>query len=84
MKIITCIEPVYFITALAVGLFLCYLITPTPDVVVKYPTPENAGSIVYKDDADNCFKFTSKEVSCPADKKTIHKIPVHVRKTSKK
>ena len=79
MNILSCIEPLYFILALAVGLFLCYLITPTPDVIVKFPTPENAGHTIYKDDAENCFKFVSTEVPCP-DKKKIHKIPVKMTK----
>ena len=83
MNILTCIEPFYFIVALAVGLLLCYLITPTPDVIIKYPTPENAGKTIYTDDAENCFKFVSTEVPCPSTKKDIHKIPMTVAKSNK-
>ena len=41
-----------------------YILTPTPDIVLKYPTPENSGKIVYKDKADVCYKYEAKEVTC--------------------
>jgi hypothetical protein len=52
------------------------MFTPAPDVIIKYPTPENAGHNIYTDDADNCFKYGSEEVKCPKDKKLINEIPV--------
>ena len=30
---------------------------PEPDVIIKYPTPENAHNLTFRDDADNCYKF---------------------------
>lgn len=72
------IDPFYFISALAVGLLLCYLIAPTPEVIIKYPTPDTADDLIYKDDSDNCYKFESTEVECPANVSKIHKIPVQV------
>lgn len=61
----------YFITSLAIGLLLAYLLTPQPEVIIKYPTPENAGKIVYKDVNDVCYKYKANEVACPADKSKI-------------
>jgi hypothetical protein len=61
------IRPLYFFSAFAIGLLACYLITPAPHVVVKFPSPYNAGKIVYKDSARNCFKFNADKVECPAD-----------------
>jgi len=33
--------------------------------IIVYPTPQNLAKIQYKDVADNCFSYISKEVPCP-------------------
>ena len=38
-----------FIISLAIGLFMCYITAPPPDIIVVYPTPENINQIQYKD-----------------------------------
>jgi hypothetical protein len=38
-----------FIIAFSVGIAACYLIAPAPKVVVKFPSPTNAGKVVYQD-----------------------------------
>ena len=76
MFLIDKIEPLYFFISLFIGLFFTYMLTPSPDVIIKYPTPENAKHNIYKDDADNCFKYRTEEVKCPNDKKLINEIPV--------
>ena len=65
-----------FFISLAVGLFFVYLSSPTPTVIIVYPTPDNVGRVEYKDKADNCFKFEATEIKCPTDKSTIKTIPV--------
>jgi len=35
--------------------------------IFVYPTPQNISTIQYKDVADNCFSFVSKEIPCPND-----------------
>ena len=69
-------NPVVFILSLCIGIFFVYIITPPPKVIVKYPTPENSGRIIYKDEAHNCFKIISNEVNCPKNKHQIKTIPV--------
>lgn len=68
------IDPFYFFVALFIGMFITYISTPTPDVIIKYPTPENVGKIIYKDNADVCYKYEMQEVDCPIDKSKIKKI----------
>ena len=68
------IIPFYFFIALFIGLFIAYISTPVPDIIIKYPTPQNAGKIVYKDDSDVCYKYKAEEVSCPSDKSKIKNI----------
>jgi len=65
------INPVAFFIALAFGIFLTYVYSPPKKVIIKWPTPENAGKVIYKDDADSCYKYKANEVPCPDDKSTI-------------
>lgn len=65
------IEPIYFFIALSIGLFFAYISTPQPDIIIKYPTPDNAGKVIYKDKAEVCYKYKAQEVSCPSDKSKI-------------
>ena len=56
-----------FLISLAVGLFVAYITMPSTQVIYVYPNQENEDKISYKDKADNCFHFKSKEVKCPDD-----------------
>lgn len=69
MSLLGKIRPLYFFAAFAIGLLACYIMTPPPQVVVKFPSPYNAGQVIYKDGADNCFKFNAEHVACSADAK---------------
>ena len=71
------INPLAFFLAFAFGLLFCYVTKPAPQMVVKFPSPQNAGSVVYKSKADDgCFKFEAEKVSCPYDKNLIKPQPV--------
>lgn len=70
------IEPMYFFIALLVGIFCTYLVIPPSTIVEIHPTPDNAGKIIYKDNADVCYKYRAEEVSCPDDEKKIFRIPI--------
>jgi|UniRef100_A0A6C0BGU3 hypothetical protein len=70
------INPLAFFLAFAVGLFLCYITHPAPEVVVKFPSPYNAGNVTYKDKANTCFKFKADKVECPINKELIKPQPI--------
>ena len=53
-----------FILALTFGLLYVYLATPHRRVVIRQPTLENAGKIVYEDEHQNCFVLDAKAVAC--------------------
>ena len=55
--------PAFFIS-LFVGFLIAYSIMPQPKIIIKYPTPDNAGKVVYMDNKGVCYKYTSKEVKC--------------------
>ena len=67
-------DPLYFFIGLAVGMLAVYVTTPVPDVVYKYPTPMNAGKVIYQDNSENCYKYKSEEVKCP--EKDVEIVPI--------
>ena len=78
------IIPLWFFMAFFIGMFLTYISTPLPDIMIKYPTPENAGNIIYRDSADVCYKYSAEEVKCPADKTKIRTIDIQDKDRSMK
>tara|TARA_B100000941_G_C28151239_1_gene372607 strand:- start:88 stop:321 length:234 start_codon:yes stop_codon:yes gene_type:complete len=70
------IEPFPFFMALFVGLMMCYVMTPAPQIVFRHPTPENVDDIIYQDGSDNCYKYEVDEVKCPSNKESIKQHPV--------
>jgi len=75
MALLSNISPFYFFLAFAVGILFCYLTKPKPQMVIKFPSPLNAGKVVYKED-DSCFTFQASKVSCPMDKSLIKPQPI--------
>ena len=69
--------PVFFVS-LAIGLFFVYIMGADMKTIYIYPTPENVDSVLFKDNADNCFTFKSILVDCPSDETKIEKIPIQV------
>jgi hypothetical protein len=63
-----------FFIALFIGLFLTYIFSKPKKIIIKWPTPENAGKLIYKDNEENCYKYNAKEVECPDDKTKIKSI----------
>ncbi len=61
---------------LALGLFVNYVVAPPLDIIYVYPTPDNIGSIQFKDKSDTCYGFRSKEVACPKNQTKIRHYPV--------
>lgn len=71
MFLLDYIDPLYFLIALCLGLLYTYVSAPVPQVIIKYPTPFNAGKVTYVDQNDVCYKYQIKKVSCPNDKSKI-------------
>lgn len=71
------IHPLAFFIAFAIGLLACYVTHPAPRVVVKFPSPHNAGAVQYKDaESDACFRFKAEKVECPLDRSLIKAQPI--------
>ena len=85
------ISPFYFLVSLAIGMFLVYITTPPPEVIIEYPTPDNAGKVIYKDSnisdrdgEDGCYTYMAKQVSCPTNEEDIMKTPFQSYNNEKK
>lgn len=65
-----------FLISLAIGLFFIYVLGPEEKKVFLYPNPQNILNTIYKDKADQCFKYSSSEVTCPTDKSLIQDVPM--------
>ena len=78
------INPTAFFIALAIGLFFTYILAPPKKIIIKWPTPENAGKIIYKDKADSCYKYKANEIPCPDDKSEIKNISIQYLEENKK
>jgi hypothetical protein len=85
------ISPFYFLVSLAIGMFLVYITTPPPEVIIEYPTPDNAGKVIYKDSSnsvrdgeDGCYTYMAKQVSCPTNEEDIMKTPFQSYNNEKK
>lgn len=53
-----------FLGAFCIGLIVVALSEPRPEIIVRWPTPKNAGLVTYLDRASNCYKYSHQEVSC--------------------
>ena len=60
-----------FIISLAIGLFVTYVTSGPTKSILVYPNPDNIEKLLYKDNADNCFKFKAEEIKCPEDTNQI-------------
>lgn len=70
------LRPLYFLLAFGIGLLFCYMTNPKPQVVVKFPSPYNAGQVIYKDSNESCYKYNASKVECPRDKALIKEQPI--------
>lgn len=70
------LNPAVFLLGLLVGIFLVCTLRPEQKVVLRYPTPENVGNTTYRDGNNVCYKYSSEEVSCDAEKSKVREFPV--------
>lgn len=67
-----------FLLSFAVGILYIYMMHPAPKIVLKFPSPFNAGKVIYKDKAEECFVFDAEKVECPKDTSQVRKQPVQL------
>lgn len=60
-----------FLISFAFGLFFIYIWGEDLHPVYIYPTPENVGEVLYKDNAGSCYTYKSKKAECTYNAKDI-------------
>jgi len=70
------IRLVPLIVGIVIGIIGIYFVKPEHSIIYKYPTPENAGKLTYKDKNGLCYKYTSKEVNCDANESRLKDYPI--------
>ena len=60
-----------FLISFVVGLIFIYIWGEDLHPVYIYPTPENAGEILYKDNADSCYTYKATDAECTYNAKDI-------------
>lgn len=60
----------------AFGIFIIYILKPSPIIIIKYPNIENAGKVIYKDRNGTCFVYETNEVDCNANEERIRAFPL--------
>ena len=66
-----------FVLGVVLGVVGIYFLKPEATVVFKYPTPENAGKVTYKDKNGVCYKYSAKDVSCDANEAKLKTYPLN-------
>ena len=56
------IEPIYFLTAMFITIFILYVFGPRAEIVVKYPDLSQEVSDVYVDNRGVCYRYHRVEV----------------------
>jgi hypothetical protein len=64
------------IVGIVIGIISIMLIKPEKEVIIKYPTPENAGKITYKDKNGICYKYIAKDVDCDKNELRLKDFPL--------
>jgi hypothetical protein len=59
-----------------IGVIAIYFINPQKDVIHKYPTPENAGKVIYKDKNSVCYKYSAAVVDCDKNESRLKDFPL--------
>ena len=62
---------------LVIGIIGILFVKPTQNVIYKYPTPENAGKIVYKDKNDVCYVYKAQQVDCDKNESKLKDFPLN-------
>jgi hypothetical protein len=67
-----------FIIGIIAGFVLLRFYGADRPIFYKWPTPDNAGKVNYKDKNGVCYQYESTEVDCAANKEKVKPLPLTV------
>jgi hypothetical protein len=73
------LERFYFIPFLVGLLFGILFLTfwkEEPQIVMRYPHPDNVNGRIYKDHNHTCYQYKSSEVNCDSNEETLKPYPL--------
>lgn len=70
------IEIIPLVVGFVVGIIAVVFIKPQQNVVYKYPTPDNASTLTYKDKNGICYKYTAAQVDCDKNEAKLRPYPL--------
>jgi|UniRef100_A0A6C0DW84 hypothetical protein len=65
------------IVGLVIGVIAVLFIKPQMTVVYKYPTPDTAGKVVYKDKNGVCYKYIATKADCDKNESRLKDFPLN-------
>ena len=65
------------IAGLVIGVIAVLFIKPQMTVVYKYPTPDTAGKVVYKDKNGVCYKYIATKADCDKNESRLKDFPLN-------
>ena len=65
-----------FIVGVILGLLGFYISNPDKTVIYKYPNPQNAGKLIYKDKNDMCYTYTTEKTDCDSNQNKMKTYPL--------
>ncbi len=65
-----------FIFGIVLGIVGILFAKPAQNIIYKYPTPDSAGKIVYKDKNGVCYTYQSTQVDCDKNENRLKEFPL--------
>lgn len=65
------------ISGLVIGIIAVLFIKPQQNIVYKYPTPDTAGKVIYKDKNGVCYKYGATKVDCDKNESRLKDFPLN-------
>lgn len=59
------------------GIIGIMFIKPEKNVIYKYPSPDNAGKLTYKDKNGICYKYSANAVDCDKNESRLKDYPLN-------
>ena len=65
-----------FVLGVILGIFGIYFVKPEQTVTYRYPTPDNAGTVTYKDKNGVCYTYSATTVDCDKNEAKLKQYPL--------
>lgn len=64
------------LVGIVIGIIAFFVAKPQQNVVMKYPTPDSAGKMVYKDKNGVCYQYKVTPVDCDKNESRLKEFPL--------